>query len=76
MALDRAGKKSAWWPLLFLWLAAHVVLLCLILGGKFLIAKTVMFLLLAGTAAWLLLGKMRAPSLPAPPGMDNEARAV
>ena len=63
-------------PLLLLWLAVHAVLLGLILGVKFLTAKMLLFLLLAGTAAWLLLGKRRAPSLPAPSGMGNEARAV
>jgi hypothetical protein len=56
-------------PLLLLWLAAHAVLLGLILGVKFLTAKTVALLFLAGTALWLLMGRKRAPSLPAPPGM-------
>jgi hypothetical protein len=65
--LTRAHGKLG--PLLLLWLAVHAALLCLFLGVKFLTAKMVVFLLLAGTAAWLLLGKRRTPSLPAPPGM-------
>ena len=60
-------------PLLLLWLAAHAVLLGLILGLKFLTAKTVAILFLVATALWLLLDRKRAPSLPAPPGMGNEA---
>jgi hypothetical protein len=55
--------------LLLLWLAAHAVLLGLILGVKFLTAKTVAILFLAGTVFWLLLGRKRVPSLPAPPDM-------
>jgi hypothetical protein len=56
-------------PLLLLWLAAHAVLLSLILSVKFLTIKTMALLFLAGTAFWLLLGKKRMASLPAPPGM-------
>jgi hypothetical protein len=63
-------------PLLLLWLAAHAVLLGLILGVKFLTVKMVALLFLAGTAVWLLLGRRRAPSLPAPPGAGNEARVL
>jgi hypothetical protein len=55
--------------LLLLWLAAHALLLGLILGVKFLTAKTMLLLFLAGTAAWFLVGRRRVPSLPAPPGM-------
>jgi hypothetical protein len=69
MAQDRAGMKSALWPLLLLWLAAHALLLGLILGAKFLTAKAVALLLLAGTAAWFLSGRRRTPSLFLPPGM-------
>jgi len=69
MAQDRAGMNSALWPLLLLWLAAHALLLGAILGAKFLTAKAVALLLLAGTAAWFLLGRRRASSLSAPPGM-------
>ena len=56
-------------PLLVLWLAVHALLLGLILGMKFLTAKTVALLFLAGTALWLLLRRKHAPALPAPPGM-------
>ena len=62
-------------PLLVLWLAIHAVLLGLILGVKFLTAKTMALLFLAGTVLWLLLRRKDVPSLPAPPGMGNEARA-
>ena len=65
--MTRAPGKLG--PLLLLWLAAHAVLLGLILGVKFLTAKTVVFLLLAGTAAWVLFGRKRVPFLSAPPGM-------
>ena len=65
----RQGGKFRFGPLLLLWLAAHAVLLGLILGVKFLTVKTVALLLLAGTAAWFLFGRRRALSLPAPPGM-------
>jgi hypothetical protein len=61
--------RFAFGPLVLLWLALHAVLLGLILGVKFLTAKTVALLFLAGTAAWLLFGRKRGPSLPAPPGM-------
>ena len=69
MAQDRPGMKSALWPLLILWLALHAVLLGLILGVKFLTAKTVALMFLAGTLVWFIMGRKRAPSLPAPPGM-------
>jgi len=62
-------------PLLVLWLAVHAVLLGLILGVKFLTAKTVALLFLAGTVLWLLARRKEVPSLPAPPGMGNETRA-
>ena len=61
--------RSALGPLVLLWLALHAVLLGLILGVKFLTAKTIALLFLAGAAAWLLFGRNRTPSLPAPPGM-------
>jgi hypothetical protein len=56
-------------PLVLLWLALHAVLLGLILGVKFLTAKTVALLFLAGTLVWFIVGRKRVPSLPAPPGM-------
>jgi hypothetical protein len=62
-------ERSALGPLVLLWLALHAVLLGLILGVKFLTAKTVALLFLAGTLVWFILGRKRAPSLPAPPGM-------
>ncbi len=69
MTQDRTGVKSALWPLFLLWLAAHALLLGLILGAKFLTAKAVALLLLAGTVAWFLLGRRRTPSLSLPPGV-------
>ena len=46
--------RSALWPLALLWLAVHAVLLALILGVKFLTAKTVLLaLLLMGSLAFL-----------------------
>jgi hypothetical protein len=65
----RQGDTSAFGPLVLLWLAYHAVILGLILGVKFLTAKMVALLFLAGTAAWLIFGRKRSPSLPAPPGM-------
>ena len=63
------SSRSALGPLVLLWLAAHALLLGLILGFKFLTAKTMALLFLAGTVAWLLMGKRRARSLPAPSGV-------
>lgn len=68
--LERGILKSGPGPLFVLWLAAHAVLLGLILGVKFLTAKTVVLLFLASTAVWLLWGrKARTASLPTAPGM-------
>ena len=61
------GLKSGLAPLVLLWLAAHAVLLALILGLKFLSAKTLM--LLAMVAVWFLLGRRKPQMLSAPPGM-------
>jgi len=58
-----------------LWLAVHAVVLVLILGIKFVTAKTLMLILLAGTAFWFLLGRNKPLSLPAPPGAGNDAHA-
>ena len=66
---EKGALKFGFWPLVLLWLAAHALLLGLILGVKFLTVKAVALLFLAGTAVWLLFGRKRAPSLPAPPGM-------
>jgi hypothetical protein len=65
--------KSGLWPLVLLWLAVHAIVLALILGIKFVTAKTLMLLLLAGTAFWFLLGRRKTPSLLAAPGAGNDA---
>ena len=65
----RQGGRSALGPLILLWLALHAVLLGLILGVKFLTAKTIALMFLGGTLVWFILDRKRAPSLPAPPGM-------
>jgi hypothetical protein len=64
----KAGLKSAA-PLVLIWLAVHAAVLALILGVKFLTAKAVLLLLLAGTVFWFLLGRKKTLALPAPPGM-------
>jgi hypothetical protein len=65
----RQGGRSALGPLILLWLALHALLLGLILGVKFLTAKTIALMFLAGTLVWFILDRKRAPSLPAPSGM-------
>jgi hypothetical protein len=53
--MAKSITKSALIPLVMIWLAAHAVLLALILGAKFLFTKTVLLvLLMMGTAAFLL----------------------
>jgi len=42
------------WPLVLLWLAVHAVLLALILGLKFLTAKTVIMAMLLASVAFFL----------------------
>jgi hypothetical protein len=69
MPQSRARMKSVFGPLLLLWLAVHALLLGLILGLKFLTLKMIALLFLAGAVAWMILGRRRVPSLPAPPGM-------
>jgi hypothetical protein len=66
--------KSALWPLVLLWLAVHAFVLALILGVKFVTAKTLMIILLTGTAFWFLLGRRKTPSLLTAPGASNDAR--
>ena len=61
--------KSGLGLLVLLWLAAHAVLLGLILSVKFLAAKTVLLLAMMGAAAWFLLGRKPRIALPPPPGM-------
>ncbi len=63
------------WPLVLLWLAAHAIVLALILGIKFVTAKTLVLILMVGTAFWFLLGLKKPLSLPAPPGAGNDAHA-
>ena len=54
MVQGKSLTKSALAPLVLLWLAVHAVLLALILGVKFLTAKTVLLaLLLMGSLAFL-----------------------
>ena len=54
MVQEKSLAKSALAPLVLLWLAVHAVLLALILGVKFLTAKTVLLaLLLMGSLAFL-----------------------
>ena len=65
--------KSGLWPLVLSWLAVHAFVLALILGIKFMTAKTLMLMLLAGTAFWFLLGRRKTPSLLAAPGAGNDA---
>ena len=52
--------RSALLPLVLLWLAAHAVLLAMILGAKFLFTKTVLIaaLLVAGTV--FVFARLRA----------------
>jgi hypothetical protein len=61
--------KSTLLPLALLWLAAHALLLGLILSLKFLSAKAVALMLLAAGVLWYLLGRTRRIALPPPPGM-------
>jgi hypothetical protein len=67
--LDKDTLKSGFGPLLLLWLAAHALLLGLILGVKFLSVKFMALLFMMGTVAWFLFGRRRNLSLPPPPGM-------
>jgi hypothetical protein len=71
----KPGLKAAAAPLVLLWLAAHAALLAVILAVKFLTAKTVLLLLLAGTAVWFLLGRKKTLALPAPTLTGNDAHA-
>jgi hypothetical protein len=65
----RSHAKSVLMPLALLWLAVHAALLVVILGLKFLTAKAVALMLMAGAALWFLLGRSRRIALPPPPGM-------
>ena len=61
--------KSALLPLALIWLAVHAVLLAAILGLKFLTAKAVALMLIAGALLWFVLGRGRRVVLPSLPGM-------
>ena len=61
--------KSTLLPLALIWLAAHAVLLALVLSLKFLTAKVAVFILMAAAAFWFLAGRKRPALLPPPPGM-------
>ena len=52
--------KSGLWPLALLWLAAHAVVLALILGIKFVAAKMVIVALLLAAGAFFLWTQLRA----------------
>ena len=73
--LRKGTLKSGLWPLVLLWLAAHIVVLALILSIKFVTAKTLVLSMLAATAFWFLLGRKKPLSLPAPRGAGNDAHA-
>jgi hypothetical protein len=68
--------KSGLWPLALLWLAAHAVVLALILSIKFVTARTLVLILLAGTAFWFLLGRKKPLALPAPLPAGNDAHVL
>jgi hypothetical protein len=56
-------------PLALLWLAAHAVFLAALLSLKFLTAKVVALLLLAGGAIWFLANRCRRAVLLPPAEM-------
>ena len=57
----KSGFAARLAPLAILWLAAHALLLGLILGVKFLTAKTVALFLLLSLALMLVLNTVRGP---------------
>lgn len=65
---DRLNRKYTLLPLALLWLAAHALVLGLILGVKFLTAKAFLVLAMAGALLWWMAGK-QPRRLPPPPGM-------
>jgi len=73
--LRKDTLKSGLWPLVLLWLAVHAVVLALILGIKFVTAKSLALIFLAGTVVWFLLGRKKTPSLLVAPGAGNDAHA-
>jgi len=54
------NAKSAWVPLLFLWLAVHAVLLAVLLGLKFLLTKSAIVAVLLVAGAVFLFTRFRA----------------
>ena len=52
--------KSAWMPLLLLWLAVHAVLLAVLLGLKFLLTKSAVVAVLLVAGAVFLFTRFRA----------------
>ena len=52
-----------------MWLAVHAVLLAAILSLKFLTAKGLLLMAMAGGLLWLMLGRKPRLALPPPPGM-------
>ena len=54
------AAKSAWVPLLLLWLAVHAVLLAVLLGLKFLLTKSAIVAMLLVAGAVFLFTRFRA----------------
>jgi len=54
------NAKSAWVPLLLLWLAVHAVLLAVLLGLKFLLTKSAVVAVLLVAGAVFLFTRFRA----------------
>jgi len=54
------NAKSAWVPLLLLWLAVHAVLLAVLLGLKFLLTKSAIVAVLLVAGAVFLFTRFRA----------------
>jgi hypothetical protein len=58
--LKGRGVRSAFGPLVLLWLAVHAVLLAVLLGAKFLFTKTAIITLLVVAAMVFVFSRMRA----------------
>ena len=69
MLPDKSRLKSTLLPLALIWLAAHAALLAVILSLKFLTAKAVLLMAMAGAVVWFLLGRKPRLALPPPQGM-------
>jgi hypothetical protein len=52
--------KSGLWPLVLLWLAAHALVLALILGIKFVTAKMVILGMLLAAGVFVVWAQLRA----------------